>query len=708
MKSICRILTGLLLLATAAAAQNAEALDFLAGHTDFRTIRTMLPEHVKRRAFELLAARRQTTAAITSAAGIAERKRFLRERMTRALGGFPERTPLNARVTGVLDRGDYTIEKIVFESQPRFYVTANLYLPKRGQPPYPAVLYPLGHESGAKANPVWQQMLGSLAKKGFAALTWDTLGQGERIQIYDEDLRTWKLVRSTTEHTIVGAQCLLTGDNVARYTVWDGMRALDYLLSRKEVDGTRIACSGNSGGGTHTAYLTALDDRIHVAAPSCYLTTWGRLLATIGPQDAEQCLPPWIADGLDHADFVYAAAPRPYLILSAIRDFFSITGARETYRESKRIYDLLGAGEKLEMVEADDGHGFTKPRRLAAYDWFGRWLRGARDTEAEPEVMIATEEELYATPTGQVATSLGGETVMSLNRKRAAQLRRPEKLSVDLVRQAIGIPLASGTVIVRPFGTIERAGYTIEKLVYESEAGISIPALLLAPEAGGRKAAVVFVNGRGKAAARREMEALAEGGLVVLSIDARGFGETRSTSGDGASDWSRRLGDYESAMTALLTGTTLVGMRALDVMRAVDLLSARPDVDPARISAIGREGGAIPTLHAAVLDARIRKVALDGMLASYDLVVHRNVHAGVFEHVIPGVLKSYDLADLVAALGPREALIADAADPLGTPLTEAEARAQFGRAGRGARVVRRRPEENPLAAYRGFIAGTPR
>ena len=140
--------------------------------------------------------------------------------------------------------------------------------------------------------------------------------------------------RSTTEHTILGIQCLLAGDSLARYTIWDGMRALDYLLSRPEVDASRIAVTGNSGGGTHTAYLAALDDRIHVAAPSCYLTSWRALLETIGPQDAEQDLLPWIGNGLDHADFIYAFSPKPYLVLSAIRDFFSISGARATYKEA--------------------------------------------------------------------------------------------------------------------------------------------------------------------------------------------------------------------------------------------------------------------------------------------------------------------------------------------------------------------------------------
>src|SRR5436190_9180013 len=267
--------------------------------------------------------------------------------MLKNLGGFPDRTPLNARITGVLDRGDYVIEKIIFESQPHFYVTANLYLPKTGQPPYPAVLYPLGHELGAKSHSAWQQTLGSLAKKGYVALAWDPIGQGERIQIYDEDFEDSKVRASTTEHTVEGIQCLLAGDHVARYTIWDGIRALDYLLSRPEVDAKRVACTGNSGGGTHTTYLSALDDRIQVAAPSCYITSWKRMLESIGPQDAEQVFPLWLKDGLDYPDYLYAFGAKPFLMLTAIRDFFPIGGARATFAEARQVFGRADTAARI-------------------------------------------------------------------------------------------------------------------------------------------------------------------------------------------------------------------------------------------------------------------------------------------------------------------------------------------------------------------------
>ena len=185
----------------------------------------------------------------------------------------------------------------------------------------------------------------------------------------------------------IGIQCLLAGDSLARYTIWTEARAGTW--SRVPKLTLRDGVTGNSGGGTHTAYLAALDDRIHVAAPSCYLASWRALLETIGPQDAEQNLPPWLGAGLDHADFIYAFSPKPYLVLSAIRDFFSIAGSRATYSEAQRLYTLIGAPEKLQMFEADDGHGYT-PEKIAAYRRFGRWLKGIDDRSRATG--IATDE----------------------------------------------------------------------------------------------------------------------------------------------------------------------------------------------------------------------------------------------------------------------------------------------------------------------------
>jgi cephalosporin-C deacetylase-like acetyl esterase len=662
---------------------SAESLDFLHGLFQYENVRRMLPEYLAREAQAQVAARKNSVNPRTLDA-IARRRQYVRERILRAIDGLPEKTALNPKTVGTLERQGYRIDKVIFESQPNFYVTANLYVPSAHDPPFPCVLFPLGHELGGKAHGTWQQLLGTLARMGFLCLAWDPVGQGERVQIYDPDLQGSKLRGSTTEHTMLGIQCLLTGQHIARYTISDGIRALDYLLSRKEADPERVICTGNSGGGTHTAYLAAVDDRIKVAAPSCYITSWHWMLKTLGPQDAEQTFPGWLGDGLDYPDFIYAFAPKPYLILSAIRDFFPIDGARETFAEARELYAAVGEASKLSFFEADDGHGYTLSRRMAAYEWFARWQHpsGAVPT-TEATIAPEASQTLDCTPTGQVFTSLGGETVFTLNRARAHQLARNRarlsgaadlKAYQERIRRAAiarsGYKQATGPPpAVIPYGKIMKTGYVIEKLVYDSQTGIQIPSLLYMPTTGAaRHPAVVLVDGVGKSAAKAAAEQFASAGTAVLAVDLRGMGETKPAADLNDTESYRYFGDYEDAMTAIMLNRTLVAMRAGDVLRGIDLLASRSDVDASRISGIGRNSGTLPLLFAAVFDVRLRAISLEQMLASYEAVTSNGMHRLVFEHIVPGALIDFDLPDLVAALAPRRVWITGPQSAVGVPL----------------------------------------
>jgi len=651
----------------------AEDLNVL---TDLANPRRMLPDSLDKIALQFLAERERRVAQISTREEIGARQRFVREKILQAIGGLPERTPLNAKVTGTLKRNGYRIEKIIFESQPAFYVTANLYLPETGRAPYPGILMPLGHERGGKAHEAWQRLAVTFAKNGFAILLYEPISQGERVQLYDPDLGESKARYATNEHTLAGTQCLLLGHSFARHRIWDGMRALDYLISRPEVDSSRIGCTGNSGGGTLTAYLSALDDRIKVAAPSCYLTNWKSLIETIGAQDAEQNLPPFLSDGLDQADFVITFAPKPYMILSATRDFFPIAGARQTFREAKRLYGLMGAEEKLDMIEAEDEHGYTRPRRLAAYRWMNRWLKDMDAPIDEPDVEIESEDDLRCTATGQVSLSLGGETIFSINLAEAGKVKpkrsaftTPEELrrfQTEIrarVQRLTAFEKPAGAPNARAFGEIARDGYRIEKLLIEGDP--AIPALLFKPDGPGpARRAILYVHEDGKAAeanASGEIEELARGGAVVLAIDLRGRGETRE---EPDRVWDP-FGHFETAMEALLVGKTMVGLRAQDVVRAVDTLAARRDVAMESLSAFGKGDAAVVLLHAAALDDRIKSVTLEEMLVSYESVVVWKIHQRVFESVVPSALANYDLPDLAVSLAPRRLQIINAVNPRG-------------------------------------------
>jgi hypothetical protein len=362
------------------------------------------------------------------------------------------------------------------------------------------------------------------------------------------------------------------------------------------------------------------------------------------------------------------------------------------------------------MVEADDPHGYSAPRRMAAYRWFSRWLKGVEDSEPEHEIPVASEEELWCTKSGQVSGLPGSETVHSLNRARAAGLAgaKGSPPSAADVARTIGFERPASTLAVHPFGEIRRPGLRIEKLVYEMEAGNFVPALLYLPASGaGKRPGTILVHGGGKSAAAAHAEAFAKAGMVVLSIDARDFGERRGPADPSDREWNRYFADYETAMTAILLGRTLAGLRAADIVRGLDVLAARPEVNADRLSAFGSEGGAVPLLHAAALDRRIRALALERMLISYRAVVDRPVNRGIFEQVVPGVLKAYDLPSLAAMLAPRPVWIVDAADPAGQAVPEAQVSAAYS-GGRHIHVERTTPQGDTLAPYRGFIAAATR
>ncbi|HPT27293.1 MAG TPA: acetylxylan esterase [Bryobacteraceae bacterium] len=673
------------LLLPAAALAQPPNLDFLTNQVDGRTLRDMLPDYYRAQVKQ----HRRTSPATTAEF----RKRFIE-----GMGGLPERTPLNARVVGSLARDGYRIEKVIFESQPGFHVTANLYLPATGKGPFPAILFPLGHESGGKAYPVWQQLLATFARRGYVAFAWDPAGQGERVQHWDEALGDSKVAPSTTEHTILGIQALVVGDAFAKYTIWDGIRALDYLLSRPEVDAKRVGITGNSGGGTHTAYIAALEDRLHVAAPSCFITSWQRLLETIGPQDAEQCIPGFLGHGFEHVDFIRAFAPKPYIVLSAIRDFFSLQGARSTYATATETYLAAAARDRISMAETDEGHGYTINNRLASYKWFDRWLKDADAPEGETPVPPALEAELACTKTGQVATSLGGETVYTLTRARARAIQTPAKPSLDDVRRFAQLRHETAVPPVRRYGVVRHGDLQIEKLIYETEPGIQIPAVTVTKLAASSAArpGVLLVSARGKAARWAEIEVLASAGATVLAIDARGLGETRPTEATKGGSWLNWFGDYDSAMTSVMLGTSLVSQRAADIQAGYRLLASMPGIDPKQIYGAGQGNAAPAVLHAAAL-VDFKSLLLDDMVASYRSIAEAPIHKGVFESIVPGAIRHYDLPGLAASIAVPVILV-DPVSPMGQALTPAAAQDAY-KSVPNVRIVSRAVEEPMARVY---------
>lgn len=582
------------------------------------------------------------------------------------IGGLPERADLNPQVVGRIERDGFAVEKVLFESLPDFHVTGGLFLPdpERFPPPWPAVVVVCGHTSDGKLNEGYQRGTALAALHGVAGLIIDPIGQGERKQVLDDDGQP-AVAGATTEHTLLGTAAILVGWNTARWEIWDAMRAVDYLQSRDDIRGDRIGCMGNSGGGTQTSYLMALDERIAAAAPSCYVTSFERLLETIGPQDAEQNIHGQIASGMDHADYCMMRAPRPTMIACATDDFFDIEGTWHAFRHAKRLYTRLGAGRNMQLVEVDAGHGWHPLLRQASVQFMVQHLDGRIVDVQEPDFEVLSPEEFRVTPAGQVL-EIEGEVsafdhVRVENQRLAEQHRRghsqsPVAAVQQQVREIAGVrPLAElsePTVELQERRTV--GDVTHQPLVLQVEEDIWLPAILVRGEAkveGSAGAVTCVLHAEGKDAA------LAAGGLVdervrrghtVLAIDIRGVGETLPT---GKTWYHERFGRNGGNITiAYLMGQSFVGLRTEDILRAARWLTQSQQAPQVHLVATGEL--TVPALHAAALEpARFASVELEQGLASWTHVVETPLSRNQIPNVVHGALRAYDLPDLAAIVG---------------------------------------------------------
>ena len=604
-----------------------------------------------------LDARASKIEAIRTVEAAERRKAEVRAKILELLGGLPDYDgPLNTRVIGRIERPGYVVEKVIFESLPGLLVTANLYRPSEAGK-FPGVLLPLGHWEEGK--PGMQRIAINLALKGFVALAYDPLGQGERKQAYDQRLGRSLAGGSTEQHFQAGAQSLLAGESFARYRIWDAKRALDYLVSRPEVDADRIGCTGCSGGGTLTTYISALDPRIKVAAPACYMNSF-RVLFSGPVGDSEQSLPNFLSSGLDQTDYVELFAPKPWLIASTLGDFFVPEGARQVYEEAARWYRIYGAEEKVQWVVGPGEHGTPQPVREAIYAWMIRWLKDGKGDAREEKVELFPVHELVVTKSGQVAGEGSKEiyeVILEGCRKRQALLGT-QALAEELRRL---VNPGGGPPAVRVLKETPGAEFTTQTVMIETEPGLEIDAALLIPRKEGRKPAVLVVEDGAPPSALGQK--FAAKGAVVLALAPRGVPRHDAE--------ERRLsGDWLAATRAWLIGKNLPGMRARDILRGMELLAARADVDSKAIRAAARRTSGVWLLMAAALDSRLAMIWVDRTPFSLRAALERPLHDNLHAAVIPGFCLHWDLEDIVEAVLPRGVLWTDPTDWMGriTPL----------------------------------------
>lgn len=604
--------------------------------------------------------------ALSTAADVVERGRMIREAFLTSIGGLPPSdTPLQARTVGIVARPGYHIEKVVFESLPKVYVTAHLYIPDVMELPAPGILFVSGHGREAKAYDQYQRVCHDIAINGMVALAIDPTGQGERVTTLNPDTGEMSHGWGTTEHAYQGQQCLLTGTNLARYFLHDALRGIDYLMTRPEVDGERIGITGNSGGGTQTSLVCMSGDpRIKAAAPCTYVTSREAYYATGQPQDAEQLQFAMTSNGINYDDMFYPFAPRPLLIGAVRSDFFSPEGTMVTYERLRKVYRTLGEEAGVALAWAPGGHAYHAELRRSAVNWFRKHLLGVApdfQTADDEAIEVLPDDALWCTPKGHVLTQYpNARTPYHLNLEQIPSRPRyagRDELRTALVR-ALHLESRLETVVPlapRTLNTQEADGLSVDSVYFVSEPGIMVAAAYVRPAGTEPKTAVVRLTPDGTDALARDMAAAVgargkeEG---VLIVDVRGTGAVQAAPVNPYGDsFPNTFFNTEAwlATAAYCVGESLLGMRVFDAMRFIDYLLQERGVETVRVSADGLQP-ALWGYFAAALHDRVGETRIEGLIESFEAVARtqfyrKDITPSMLSH---GLLKHVDVPELAS------------------------------------------------------------
>lgn len=624
-----------------------------------------------------VARRAQTVAALKTKAEADQRKADVRKKIIELVGGLPKASgPVVVKQFATIEEDGFRIENIAYESFPGYWVTANVYVPA-GVGPFPAMIIAPGHGAGKSSQFNWGA---NFAHAGILTLSIDPMGQGERMQHFDTELGTSK-VEPSGEHEHANQSALLIGQHITRYWFIDGVRGVDYLSQRKDVKANKIGTFGCSGGGTAAAYLAAMDSRISVAAVSSFITSFKELLPGNGPQDAEQTLPGFLASGLDFADWVEQAAPRPYAIVAFEQDFFPIAGAKWTAEEARRFYGLYGAEEKLQFINGAGGHCNLGPVTPQLLSFLIKNLKG--DQAPVPtfaQYSPKDSDDLIVTPSGQLSTSIGGDTVEAITRKNAlktitqtkpltssgalSQLQSRVRADIRKVAAVVAEPgePTKGNATLKQ----QLEGYRLEAVSIESEPGITLDGLIAIPDQEGPHPVILWMDAlpNDRTASSADFVRLAKAGNIVMAFQPRGvLGEPSPNPNQLA------LGQYmPELLRAIIVGKTIIGMRVDDTIRAINWLASRSDINKSSILLYGKGAQGMAALHTAAIDTRIAQVVIENSLVSYRMALEAGLHKNLSEIEMPGILNHYDTSDLLQAISPRPVSIVNPVNAMGLPV----------------------------------------
>lgn len=595
--------------------------------------------------------------ALTSQANTLAYIESIRQKFKSVVGELPQKSTLDAKTTGVIQKDGYRIEKIVYQSFANHRVTANLYLPN-GKGKFPSVLLFCGHEDLSKATLSYQQTAILFAKNGFVVFVIDPISQSERVQLTDVSGKS--LTRgSTTEHTLLNLSSNLLGTSAAAYELFDNIRGLDYLVTRPEVDVTKIGCIGNSGGAMQAIYFAAFDDRVKIIAPCSYLASREKTLETTGAADGCAQIPNEGLAQLEMSDYLIAAAPKPILVLAGKYDFIDYNGTLQSYSDLKKVYKSLSSSEKLSLFTFDDGHGISKPKREAAVQWFRKWFYNDDKPITEGILETLTANDLFVTSSGKVNTSYLDEVSVAQQNEllyeqkatlRAQFAQQPIAERKKKIESLLGIkPNIEKLEIENLEKGISVDHIKFDRLVLRKKDEVPLPLRIYQPVSNPKRIIISLNDNVQQRDSLISNWQNTKSDAILISVDLRGTGET--TDKPEMNDPKYFSKDYRNAILALHIGKPLVGQKVKDILNVVTFIKGDKNLQdlPITINATGLV--AIPALHAMFLNSEINNIYFDQSITSYQSILNHPLGKDRYGAVIANVLSYYDLPDLINWIG---------------------------------------------------------
>jgi cephalosporin-C deacetylase-like acetyl esterase len=587
-------------------------------------------------------------------------KKTLRSNLLKSWGGFPnEPCNLEPRVMGTLKRDGYRVEKLVIQTRPGVLMTANAYVPD-GNGKRASVLSVHGHWRQAKSEKVVQSRCIGLAKLGFFVLMVDAFGAGER-----------GINPALGEYhgEMVAATLFPTGSPLSGLQVYENMRAVDYMLTRPEVDPDRIGITGCSGGGNQTMYAGAFDERHKAVVPVCSVGTYQAYLG------AACCMCEVVPNAMSYTEewgVLSLVAPRALMLINASRDSFqfSIGEAKKSLTKAQHVFDLYGKKENTRHSVFESKHDYNQPMRESMYGWMTKHLKDEGDGSpiSEPKFETEEAEALRCFPGDSRPASFVTLPQFAAAESRRILAKRPTPKHVEqweseetLMRESLPRVLG-GMPRTKVVEGLTEVSKQIESITFESEPGITIRASRH-PGQGKSRGQVVLLdleNARQAINSPLAKEFL-RNGHDVITVDLRSTGAT-SNKGDKIA----RAPDHNSAEWSMWIGRPLLGQWVFDVRQLLTVLE-KNNSDKQTTTVVGIGSASVVALAAAALDSRIKKVASVNGLATYvSPVPYEKQRLGI---IVPGILRSVgDIPQIASLVAPRRLVIAEGVSGEGKPL----------------------------------------